>query len=281
MIPSLRSAGAACVRRRPYAAGLVRVVLVLLALAGPAAAQKPPCVSGCEPCLDDPCLNFEDCKERAQEIYESPCLDKCRPPGKFTSFAPGRCTIIRNCVNTCRDQHTVNLKTCRQTLRSDIRDACGGGEKCRIGTKAARRLCNDCAGLAATPTAAPAPRPLGSDCQSACIQRQAGDCFSQCLKACQGDRDATTLCGDGCGDANCNLLIRKCTIPDDPDDASALSKRDPQYLLCCGPDFENCEEDDEESIPCEATTTSSTVTSTTETTSTTSQTTSTTLFANR
>ncbi|MGH7341210.1 MAG: hypothetical protein ACREKH_12030 [Candidatus Rokuibacteriota bacterium] len=273
MTPSLRSAGAACVRRRPSAAGLIRVVLVFLALVRAAGAQTPPCVSGCDACLDAPCTAFDECKELANELYQSPCLQACRPPGKFPSFEAGRCTIIGECVDKCRQKRAVNLQDCRQSLRSAIRADCGPGGPCRIGSNAAKRLCRDCSALV-TPTAAPIT-PLaatGSDCQSACVQRHAGDCFLRCTKACGGDRDATRLCGEGCGDANCNLLIRKCTVPDDPDDTAALAQRDPRYLLCCGADFENCDEDDAESIACEATTTSTTVTSTTRTTSTTSTT---------
>ena len=122
---------------------------------------------------------------------------------------------------------------------------------------------------------APLAVATGSNCQTACIRRHAGDCFQQCESACKGNVDAERLCGTGCGDARCNLLLRKCTVPDDPDDTASLQQRDPRYLLCCGADFANCEEDDSESIACEATTTSTTVTSTTATTQTTSTTSST------
>ena len=276
MIPSLRSAGTACGRLSAACGPIPVMVLLLLAALVRAAEAQTPCVAGCDTCLDVPCTDFDECRSNARGDQYDLCVSGCDPPVKnFPSFEPGRCTLIRECVGKCRDRRSVVLGDCRRRLRRDIRDSCDPDQgKCGISSRRARKLCADCDLLTeAIPAPAAAVAPLARSCQAQCLERHVGDCYAMCAKECQGDQDAVRACRTGCNDSRCNLLRRKCTVPDD-ETASAVT--DPRYVSCCGTDFVNCLDDDEESIACEATTTSTTVTSTTSTTSTTTRNTTTT-----
>jgi hypothetical protein len=291
----LRSACAAD-RLRPLVSGLLALALLLSASAE--GARLPKCTSVCTPTCTDACSNLEDCRDVQKSIYDLRLL-KCAPPGKFPSFAPGRCTIIRECVEKQRDFYAASLAQCRRGLRDDVRAECkAAGAECRISTETAFRTCGHCKEV--TPPPAVAVVPLqASDCQTQCLRKYLGGCSGECLDECRGDSDAFNLCSGGCEDGQCTKLKNKCTLPPvplgedgepldltDPDNKAALDafkteleKRNPVYLGCCGvnldePDVTDsaCAED-AQALDCEATTSTTTTTSTTAATTSSSTTT--------
>ncbi len=113
------------------------------------------------------------------------------------------------------------------------------------------------------------PRPEGSGCQQRCIQAVIEDCRDDCFRTCKGDQEASPKCFRACRNAQCDTLRRLCVPGENTDfDARGSQGLDPDYFACCKSQ-DDCDFDDEDTLACVPTTTTST-TSTTPSTSTTS-----------
>lgn len=257
---------------------LLLAVIWLLspAMTRPARAQAS-CLPGCDlrhpteaccvPCVQDACTTYLDCLPGFDDTFEG-CIDAIQPLG-------GHCALTLDQIHRCRGRRANWKRNCHRHLRSDMRGGCheDSGLPCRIGSRAARRLCDFCGGVATTTTTTTTTTTLGVaitsqagdadvDCQARCFRRIARPCFEDCDDRCEHDALALSICQQGCVNNVCRYANAACT-----DNSRAVAD---EYRACC-----NRQGDCEEEVDCEATTT---VTRTTTTSTSSSSTTSTTLL---
>ena len=256
-------------RARPPLLGIVPLAALLATLVAPAAAQRTPCLPGCDPmnrtdaccpsCLGAACDDFRACQE-SNRLFVEDCVHPACDRG-----TAGRCTITLECVRGCR----ARVDDCTGRLKRNLQTDCGA---CRIGRGTARRTCDFCTGRDSRPAAACAGdggEGDGSSCQRQCIRRQqrVKDCYQKCNSRCEGDRCAIPICERACRDAVCASLAKRCSLGN--------PKTDRRYIKCCQDPDQDCDEDGADTIACETTTSTTSSTSTTATTSTTARTTTT------
>ena len=246
---------------------------------------KADCPQPALQCVADEMNRRQDCRDTANTGFDTCLADRCFP---VADAAPGRCTLIQECVDRCRANQQSQLAGCDKRFSAGIhdKDNCDGGAACLAAERTTRRGCDrqcrpecvaNCRAAPVRTTLAPqAPvsaQPLVNtcNCQPNCINGIVSACYSSCVDRCDGDTNALVVCKRGCRDQKCDRLTKSCT-----DDGTGTNA----YALCCR-QCDNCDTalgdntDPRDRFTCEQLVTTTTIRPTTTTTTTTSSTTTT------